>query len=47
MIPILLQLLEGFYETVKVFFLTLAFSIPLGLVRLLSGQNHPRNLRGW
>ena len=32
MIPILLQLLEGFYETVKVFFLTLAFSIPLGLV---------------
>ena len=31
-IPVTLQLLEGFGETLKVFFLTLAFSIPLGLV---------------
>ena len=31
-VPVTLQLLEGFGETLKVFFLTLAFSIPLGLV---------------
>ena len=31
-IPIIMQLLEGFSETIKVFFLTLAFSIPLGLL---------------
>ena len=31
-IPVTLQLLEGFGETLKVFFLTLVFSIPLGLV---------------
>ena len=31
-LPVTLQLLEGFGETLKVFFLTLAFSIPLGLV---------------
>ena len=31
-IPVTLQLLAGFWETLKVFFLTLAFSIPLGLV---------------
>ena len=30
--PVTLQRLEGFGETLKVFFLTLAFSIPLGLV---------------
>jgi polar amino acid transport system permease protein len=30
--PVSLQLLAGFWETLKVFFLTLAFSIPLGLV---------------
>ena len=29
--PVFLQLLSGFEETVKVFFLTLLFSIPLGL----------------
>lgn len=30
--PVTLQLLEGFWETLKVFALTLAFSIPLGLL---------------
>ena len=30
--PVFLQLLSGFEETVKVFFLTLVFSVPLGLV---------------
>ena len=30
--PVLLQLLAGFWETLKVFILTLVFSIPLGLV---------------
>ena len=31
-LPVTLQLLGGFWETLKVFLLTLAFSIPLGLV---------------
>lgn len=31
-IPVTMQLLEGFTETLKVFFWTLVFSIPLGLV---------------
>lgn len=31
-LPVTLQLLAGFWETLKVFFLTLVFSIPLGLV---------------
>ena len=31
-VPVTLQLLEGFWETLKVFALTLAFSIPLGLL---------------
>ena len=31
-VPVTLQLLEGFWETLKVFAMTLAFSIPLGLV---------------
>ena len=30
--PVLMQLLSGFGETIKVFILTLVFSIPLGLV---------------
>ena len=30
--PVLMQLLSGFSETIKVFLLTLVFSIPLGLV---------------
>ena len=31
-LPVTLQLLDGFWETLKVFMLTLAFSLPLGLV---------------
>ena len=31
-LPVTMQLLEGFWETVKVFVLTLLFSLPLGLV---------------
>ena len=31
-IPVTMQLLEGFAETLKVFFWTLVFSVPLGLV---------------
>ena len=31
-VPVLMQLLDGFGETIKVFILTLVFSIPLGLV---------------
>ena len=31
-LPVTLELLAGFWETVKIFLLTLAFSLPLGLV---------------
>ena len=31
-LPVTLQLLEGFWESLKVFLLTLAFSLPLGLI---------------
>ena len=31
-IPVTLQLLEGFWESLKVFGMTLLFSLPLGLV---------------
>lgn len=31
-VPVTMQLLDGFWETIKVFILTLVFSIPLGLV---------------
>ncbi|MBQ3529403.1 MAG: amino acid ABC transporter permease [Oscillospiraceae bacterium] len=31
-IPVTLQLLDGFWESLKVFLLTLAFSLPLGLI---------------
>ncbi len=31
-LPVTLQLLEGFWESLKVFMLTLAFSLPLGLI---------------
>lgn len=31
-LPVTMELLRGFWETVKIFFLTLAFSLPLGLV---------------
>ena len=31
-LPVTIELLGGFWETIKVFVLTLVFSIPLGLV---------------
>jgi len=31
-LPVTMELLRGFWETAKIFFLTLAFSLPLGLV---------------
>ena len=31
-LPVTLQLLAGFWESLKIFLLTLAFSLPLGLV---------------
>ena len=31
-LPVTLQLLMGFWESVKIFLLTLAFALPLGLV---------------
>lgn len=31
-IPVTLQLLDGFWESLKIFMLTLAFSLPLGLI---------------
>ena len=31
-LPVTLELLTGFWETLKIFFLTLLFSIPLGLM---------------
>ena len=31
-LPVTLELLVGFWETVKIFVLTLVFAIPLGLV---------------
>ena len=44
-IPVIMQLLEGFSETVKVFLLTLAFSIPLGLVICLGSMSRFSPLR--
>ena len=38
-LPVTLQLLSGFWETLKVFFLTLFFSIPLGLVICFGTMN--------
>ena len=38
-LPVTLQLLQGFAETVKVFALTLIFSIPLGLVVCLGSMS--------
>ena len=31
-LPVTMHLLEGFWETVKIFILTLVFALPLGLV---------------
>ena len=38
-LPVTLQLLQGFAETIKVFALTLIFSIPLGLVGCLGSMS--------
>ena len=38
-LPVTMQLLAGFWETLKVFFLTLFFSIPLGLVICFGSMN--------
>lgn len=44
-LPVTLQLLEGFWETIKVFILTLVFSIPLGLVVCFGSMNRFKPLR--
>ncbi len=44
-IPVTLQLLEGFWESIKVFLLTLTFSIPLGLVICFGSMNKFKPLR--
>ena len=44
-IPVTLQLLEGFWETLKVFALTLVFSIPLGLVVCFGSMSAFKPLR--
>jgi len=38
-LPVTLELLTGFWETVKIFILTLVFSIPLGLVICLGSMS--------
>ena len=44
-LPVTLQLLEGFWESLKVFSLTLAFSLPLGLVICFGSMSSFRPLR--
>ena len=44
-LPVTLQLLVGFWETVKIFFLTLLFSLPLGLVVAFGTMSRFRPLR--
>ena len=44
-LPVTLQLLGGFWESLKVFVLTLAFSIPLGLVVCFGSMSKWRPLR--
>lgn len=44
-IPVTLQLLDGFSETLKVFALTLLFSIPLGLVVCFGSMSRFKPLR--
>ncbi len=44
-VPVTLQLLEGFWETLKVFALTLVFSIPLGLVVCFGSMSKFKPLR--
>ena len=43
--PVTLELLRGFWETVKIFLLTLEFSIPLGLVVCFGSMSGFRPLR--
>ena len=44
-IPVTLQLLEGFYETIKIFIWTLVVSIPLGLVVCFGSMSKFRPLQ--
>ena len=44
-IPVTMELLTGFWETLKIFILTLAFSIPLGLVVCLGSMSRLTPLR--
>ena len=44
-LPVTLELLTGFWETVKIFILTLVFSIPLGLVVCFGSMSGFRPLR--
>ena len=44
-LPVTLQLLAGFWETLKVFLLTLAFSLPLGLVISFGSMSRFRPLK--
>ena len=45
LLPVTLQLLEGFWESLKVFLLTLVFSLPLGLVICFGSMNKFKPLR--
>ena len=44
-LPVTLQLLEGFWETIKIFVLTLVFSLPLGLVISFGSMSRFKPLR--
>ena len=44
-IPVTLQLLAGFWESIKVFLMTLLFSIPLGLVICFGSMSNFRPLK--
>ena len=44
-LPVTLQLLAGFWETLKVFLLTLVFSLPLGLVISFGSMSRFRPLK--
>ena len=44
-LPVTLELLTGFWETLKIFFLTLLFSIPMGLVVCFGSMTRFRPVR--
>ncbi|MGN0999585.1 MAG: ABC transporter permease subunit, partial [Faecousia sp.] len=44
-LPVTLELLTGFWETLKIFLLTLLFSIPLGLVVCFGSMSRFQPLR--